>query len=399
MRSRRQKRAEAGLPLFDEPSRTSAGARVARGSGGRARCRPRLPWPQRGRERRRAAASRPRPVLFDEDLEAPAGASASAQSEVELADLPLRAARRRRVPASHAPVESPRRATRTRRPGAIRTCRDRARARDRACAAHAEAPPRSSVRRARASAPRRPRSTPLSSRSCAWWSSTSPGAPPGSASSRSHRPGRGSPPYQGLLALFYAGYFTGTTGQTPGKLMTGLRVVDTSGRPPGYSRAAARAADWASSASRSPASRSCRWPSIRRCGRSTIACSRRASSRADQAPRQPTARSACDSSERYEPRDEDCRLGLARLVATAFGSGYSPFAPGTAGSRVGLLLFWPLAGLAWTGTAGGACARCAVGTSRPRRVARLLGRKDPGLVVVDEVAGQWITLAGAALHA
>jgi uncharacterized RDD family membrane protein YckC len=47
--------------------------------------------------------------------------------------------------------------------------------------------------------------------------------------------------YQGLLALFYAGYFTGTTGQTPGKLMTGLRVVDTSGRPPGYSRAAARA--------------------------------------------------------------------------------------------------------------------------------------------------------------
>jgi len=47
--------------------------------------------------------------------------------------------------------------------------------------------------------------------------------------------------YLGLLALFYAGYFTGTTGQTPGKLMTGLRVVGATGRPPGYFRAMARA--------------------------------------------------------------------------------------------------------------------------------------------------------------
>jgi uncharacterized RDD family membrane protein YckC len=47
--------------------------------------------------------------------------------------------------------------------------------------------------------------------------------------------------YFGLLALFYAGYFTGTTGQTPGKLATGLRVVDAGGRPPGYLRAMARA--------------------------------------------------------------------------------------------------------------------------------------------------------------
>jgi uncharacterized RDD family membrane protein YckC len=44
-----------------------------------------------------------------------------------------------------------------------------------------------------------------------------------------------------LLAGFYACYFTGTTGQTPGKLITGLRVVDAGGRPPGYPRALARA--------------------------------------------------------------------------------------------------------------------------------------------------------------
>jgi uncharacterized RDD family membrane protein YckC len=47
--------------------------------------------------------------------------------------------------------------------------------------------------------------------------------------------------YLGLLALFYAGYFTGTTGQTPGKLLTGLRVVGASGRPPSYPRAIGRA--------------------------------------------------------------------------------------------------------------------------------------------------------------
>ena len=36
----------------------------------------------------------------------------------------------------------------------------------------------------------------------------------------------------------------------------------------------------------------------------------------------------------------------------------------------------------------------AVGTPAASRVATLVGRKDPGLVVVDEVAGQWITLVG-----
>jgi uncharacterized RDD family membrane protein YckC len=47
--------------------------------------------------------------------------------------------------------------------------------------------------------------------------------------------------YLGALGLIYAGYFTGTTGQTLGKLALGLRVVDASGQPPGYARALARA--------------------------------------------------------------------------------------------------------------------------------------------------------------
>jgi uncharacterized RDD family membrane protein YckC len=47
--------------------------------------------------------------------------------------------------------------------------------------------------------------------------------------------------YLAALGLIYAGYFTGTTGQTLGKLMLGLRVVDGAGRAPGYLRALARA--------------------------------------------------------------------------------------------------------------------------------------------------------------
>jgi uncharacterized RDD family membrane protein YckC len=48
--------------------------------------------------------------------------------------------------------------------------------------------------------------------------------------------------YVAFLGLFYATYFTGATGQTLGKLATGLRVADRRGAPPTYSRALLRAA-------------------------------------------------------------------------------------------------------------------------------------------------------------
>jgi phosphatidylglycerophosphatase A len=84
----------------------------------------------------------------------------------------------------------------------------------------------------------------------------------------------------------------------------------------------------------------------------------------------------------------------ATLVATAFGSGYSPWAPGTAGSLVGLALFVPLASRSWPVQVGAAAAVTIVGALAGGRLATLVGKKDPGLVVVDEVAGQWITLIG-----
>ena len=84
---------------------------------------------------------------------------------------------------------------------------------------------------------------------------------------------------------------------------------------------------------------------------------------------------------------------VARVVATAFGSGYSPFAPGTAGSAVGLLLFWPMAALPLA-VAARRPRPSSSSSGRSRRAGwrACVGRKDPGIVVVDEVVGQWVTL-------
>jgi len=79
-------------------------------------------------------------------------------------------------------------------------------------------------------------------------------------------------------------------------------------------------------------------------------------------------------------------------VATGAGSGYAPFAPGTAGSLVGLLLFWPLSRLPFVGQAGVTIALFLLGTLAAAHLASRLGLKDPGIVVVDEVVGQWVSL-------
>jgi phosphatidylglycerophosphatase A len=80
------------------------------------------------------------------------------------------------------------------------------------------------------------------------------------------------------------------------------------------------------------------------------------------------------------------------MVATAFGAGYSPIAPGTAGSLVGLALFWPLQLAApWVQLLVTVVAYFA-GVAASARLAKRLGRKDPGAAVVDEVVGMWVSL-------
>jgi phosphatidylglycerophosphatase A len=83
---------------------------------------------------------------------------------------------------------------------------------------------------------------------------------------------------------------------------------------------------------------------------------------------------------------------VATLIATGLGSGYSPLAPGTAGSAVGLLLFWPVARLPLGWQAALTVAVFAAGVAAASHLARRLGIEDPGVVVIDEVVGMWITL-------
>jgi len=89
---------------------------------------------------------------------------------------------------------------------------------------------------------------------------------------------------------------------------------------------------------------------------------------------------------------------LARLVGTFFYVGYVPKGPGTAGSLGALAVAWALH--AYLGISGACLALFGVLLIAPAiwaagRMAKDTGSKDPQIVVIDEVVGQWVTLAGA----
>jgi len=88
---------------------------------------------------------------------------------------------------------------------------------------------------------------------------------------------------------------------------------------------------------------------------------------------------------------------LATVVATGLGSGYAPVAPGTAGSLVGLALFWPVSHLPLAGQALVTALVFALGVAAAGHFARRIGIEDPGLVVADEVVGMWVSLLGLPL--
>jgi phosphatidylglycerophosphatase A len=78
-------------------------------------------------------------------------------------------------------------------------------------------------------------------------------------------------------------------------------------------------------------------------------------------------------------------------VASVFGAGYVPVASGTVGSFVTLVAIWllPLTPLR-IGVA--LLVVLVVGIWAGSRVERVLGRKDPGVIVVDEVAGMLLSV-------
>jgi phosphatidylglycerophosphatase A len=92
------------------------------------------------------------------------------------------------------------------------------------------------------------------------------------------------------------------------------------------------------------------------------------------------------------------RVKLAYLISTWFGCGYSPRAPGTVGSLAALAI-----GIAlhrYAGFTQWQFAALALVTLIPAIWAAGVtaadsGITDPHFVVVDEVVGQWLAMAGA----
>lgn len=93
------------------------------------------------------------------------------------------------------------------------------------------------------------------------------------------------------------------------------------------------------------------------------------------------------------------RSRWAWWLATFFGAGYLRPGPGTYGSVAAVALWWVAGVLLHHNTASLAAVTAlaivivtALGIPAATRVAREAGRNDPGFVVVDEVAGQWVAL-------
>ena len=86
--------------------------------------------------------------------------------------------------------------------------------------------------------------------------------------------------------------------------------------------------------------------------------------------------------------------GFALFVASFGYVGFFPIAPGTAGSLAALVLF---AGVRWVGMPAFELGMIALvmvaGIWAANGAERVLGLKDPGPIVIDEVLGMLITLA------
>lgn len=92
---------------------------------------------------------------------------------------------------------------------------------------------------------------------------------------------------------------------------------------------------------------------------------------------------------------------IAIWLATVGGLGHAPVAPGTFGSAAGVALYWVTRHWSTPAQLALILVVSIVGTWAATQAATHFGREDPGQVVIDEVAGQLVTLAltGAGLTA
>jgi phosphatidylglycerophosphatase A len=100
-------------------------------------------------------------------------------------------------------------------------------------------------------------------------------------------------------------------------------------------------------------------------------------------------------------RDAWKRRPAATLVATGLGIGMAPVAPGTWASAASAALVWALVrgrggSAAALAVAGAALATASAGILASGRVEDACGAKDPGQIVIDELAGQALAVVPCA---
>ncbi len=98
---------------------------------------------------------------------------------------------------------------------------------------------------------------------------------------------------------------------------------------------------------------------------------------------------------------------VAVIVATGFGLGFAPIAPGTFGSLLGAAFFYYLSiqpllafrpQVLQNCILAGAVLTAFAGTWAATRAEKIFDRKDAGQIVIDEVCGQLITFAFVPIH-
>lgn len=83
---------------------------------------------------------------------------------------------------------------------------------------------------------------------------------------------------------------------------------------------------------------------------------------------------------------------FAKFIATAFGAGYMPVAPGTAGTAVAVPIAWLCAPLSWWQFALVTIAVTLIAVWAADRADRAWGTHDCQKIVIDEVAGYLTTM-------
>ncbi len=83
------------------------------------------------------------------------------------------------------------------------------------------------------------------------------------------------------------------------------------------------------------------------------------------------------------------------LFASGLGAGYSPVASGTVGTVVAIPIFILLSQWGTPGVLAGLTVIAVLGIPAADHMERSLGTSDPGKVVIDEIAGFLLAMAGS----